>query len=212
MRYADVGPVVKRDVVEASLTKKEDRFLAAIIAFNVKVMEEARELAREYGVPIFEGNIIYRVVEDFTKWYYEMREKEKKQTLEKIVLPGAIRILPGYVFRRSNPAIVGVEVLEGRIRRGTPLMTGDGKKVGEIMQIQEHGKVLNEAEKGMAVAISIKGKVIVGRQIDEGDVLYVDVPLDHIDILLSKFKEDLSEEEIELLKKIRKIKIKTRTS
>jgi len=212
VRYADVGPVVKRDVVEASLTKKEDRFLAAIIAFNVKVMEEARELAREYGVPIFEGNIIYRVVEDFTKWYYEMREKEKKQTLEKIVLPGAIRILPGYVFRRSNPAIVGVEVLEGRIRRGTPLMTGDGKKVGEIMQIQEHGKVLNEAEKGMAVAISIKGKVIVGRQIDEGDVLYVDVPLDHIDILLSKFKEDLSEEEIELLKKIRKIKIKTRTS
>jgi len=211
VRYADVGPVVKRDVIEASLTKKEDRFLAAIIAFNVKVTEEARELAREYGVPVFEGNIIYRVVEDFAKWYHEMREREKRQTLKKLILPGAIRILPGYVFRRSNPVIVGVEVLEGRIRRGVPLMREDGRKIGEIMQIQEHGKPLNEAEKGMAVAISIRGKVMVGRQIDEGDVLYVDVPLDHIDILLSKFKEDLSEGEVELLKKIRRIKIKMRS-
>ncbi|RLE77513.1 MAG: translation initiation factor IF-2, partial [Thermoprotei archaeon] len=198
-------------VIEASLTKKEDRFLAAIIAFNVKVTEEARELAREYGVPVFEGNIIYRVVEDFAKWYHEMHEREKRQTLEKLILPGAIRILPGYVFRRSNPVIVGVEVLEGRIRRGVPLMREDGRKIGEIMQIQEHGKPLNEAEKGMAVAISIRGKVMVGRQIDEGDVLYVDVPLDHIDILLSKFKEDLSEGEVELLKKIRRIKIKMRS-
>ncbi len=211
VRYADVGPVVKRDVIEASLTKKEDRFLAAIIAFNVKVTEEARELAREYGVPVFEGNIIYRVVEDFAKWYHEMREREKRQTLEKLILPGAIRILPGYVFRRSNPVIVGVEVLEGRIRRGVPLMREDGRKIGEIMQIQEHGKPLNEAEKGMAVAVSIRGKVMVGRQIDEGDVLYVDVPLDHIDILMSKFRDDLSEGEVELLKKIRRIKIKMRS-
>jgi len=211
VRYADVGPVVKRDIIEASLTKKENRFLAAIIAFNVKITEDAKELAREYGVPIFEGNIIYRVVEDFVKWYREMREKEKRQTLEKLILPGAIRILPGYVFRRSNPVIVGVEILEGRIRRGAPLMREDGKKIGEIMQIQEHGKPLNEAEKGMAVAISIRGKVMVGRQINEGDILYVDVPLDHVDILLSKFKEDLSDSEIELLKKIRKIKVKLRS-
>ena len=85
-------------------------------------------------------------------------------------------------------------------------MTEEGRKIGDIMQIQEHGKSLNEALKGAAVAISIRGKVMVGRQINEGDTLYVDVPLDHIDILLSKFKEDLSEDEIELLRKIRKIK------
>ena len=208
VRYADVGPVVKKDIIEASLTKKDNKLLAAIIAFNVKISEEAGVLAREYDIPIFKGNIIYRVVEDFANWYHKTREEEKRQTLEKLILPGAIKLLPGYVFRRSNPVIVGVEVLTGRIKKGYPLMTEEGRKIGDIMQIQEHGKSLNEALKGAAVAISIRGKVMVGRQINEGDTLYVDVPLDHIDILLSKFKEDLSEDEIELLRKIRKIKRK----
>ena len=208
VRYADVGPVVKRDIIEASITSRENRYLAAVIAFNVRVTEEARELAKENGIEIFEGNIIYRVVEDFANWYKKAKEEEKKKLMEKLVLPGAIRILPGYVFRRSNPAIVGVKVLAGRIRGGYPLILPSGRKVGEIMQIQVHGEPVPEAVKGDEVAISIRGHVIVGRQIDEGDILYVDVPLDHIDILLEKFGGDLSEEERDLLRELRKIKLK----
>lgn len=211
IRFADVGPVVRRDVIEASLSKNINRFYAVILAFNVKVNQEAEEEAKAYNIKIFRGNIIYRLVEDFLEWYRTETEKEKKITLEKLVLPASIQILPGYVFRRSNPAIVGIKVLVGKLRRGTPLMTQEGLNIGEIMQIQKHGASRDIAETGDEVAVSIRGKVTVGRQIKEGDILFSDIPLDNIDILMDKFVEDLSEEEIKLLRKIRKIKIaKTR--
>jgi len=208
VRYADVGPVVKRDVVEAQITKNENRLLASILAFNVKVTEEAEIEAKASGIKIFTGNIIYRLVEDYLDWYKRELEAEEERILKKLIPPAKIKILPGYVFRRSNPAIVGVEVLVGKIRKGIPLMTEDGRRIGEIMQIQEHGQPIPEAVKGQAVAISIRGKVIIGRQVKEGDVIYTDVPLEDISIYLDRFMDRLSEEEKKLLLWMRKKKIK----
>lgn len=207
VRYADIGPVVKRDVVEAMLVKDVDRLRAAILAFNVRVTEEAEVEAKMNGIKIFRSSIIYKLVEDYVEWYGRERGAERARKLRKLVLPGKIKVLPGYVFRRSSPAIVGVEVLAGRIRRGYPLMTRRGKGVGEIMQVQEHKRPLDEATKGQAVAISIRGRVIIGRQVKEGDVLYVDVPLDHVTILLEEFGDQLSEEEVEILKRLRLLKM-----
>ena len=212
IRYADVGPVVRRDVVEAEIVKNEDRLRAAILAFNVKVTEEAESEAKAKGIKIFQNNIIYQLVEDYLKWFESERESEKKIEWSKLILPGKIRILPGYVFRRSDPAIVGVEVLIGRVRRGYPLITRDGKSVGEIMQIQVHKKAVDEAVKGQEVAISIRGKIIIGRHVKEGDVLYVDVPLEHIDRLLEKYVKDFSDEEVALLKNLRALKLGFSTS
>ncbi len=212
VRYADVGPVVRRDIVEASIVRSADRLRAAVLAFNVKVTEDAEVEAKSRGVVIFQNNIIYQLVDDYLKWYESEREAERRAELSKLVLPGKIKLLPGYVFRRSDPAIVGVQVLAGRIRRGYPLMTRDGRRVGEIMQIQEHKKPLDEAVKGQEVAISIRGKVIVGRQIKEGDVLYVDVPLEHANRLLEKFASELSEEEVAILKMVRALRLGLATS
>ena len=209
VRFADVGPVVHRDVVEAQITKNEDRFLAAILAFNVKVTEEAEIEAKASGIEIFRGNIIYKLVEDLLEWRRRLMEEETKKLFEKVVLPAKIKILPGYVFRRRDPIIVGVEVLEGRIRKGIPLMKEDGRRIGEIMQIQEHNQPISEATKGMAVAISIRSKAIVGRQVKEGEILYSDVPLEDIRIIEERFSELLSDEEKELLRYIKKIKLKS---
>ena len=209
VRFADVGPVVHRDVVEAQITKNEDRFLAAILAFNVKVTEEAEVEAKASGIEIFRGNIIYKLVEDLLEWRRRLMEEETKKLFEKVVLPAKIKILPGYVFRRRDPIIVGVEVLEGRIRKGIPLMKEDGRRIGEIMQIQEHNQPISEATKGMAVAISIRSKAIVGRQVKEGEILYSDVPLEDIRIIEERFSELLSDEEKELLRYIKKIKLKS---
>ena len=209
VRFADVGPVVHRDVVEAQITKNEDRFLAAILAFNVKVTEEAEVEAKASGIEIFRGNIIYKLVEDLLEWRRRLMEEETKKLFEKVVLPAKIKILPGYVFRRRDPIIVGVEVLEGRIRKGIPLMKEDGRRIGEIMQIQEHNQPISEATKGMAVAISIRSKAIVGRQVKEGEILYSDVPLEDIRMIEERFSELLSDEEKELLRYIKKIKLKS---
>ena len=50
----------------------------------------------------------------------------------------------------------------------------------------------------MQVAVSLN-KAIVGRQIHEGEIFYVKVPEAHAKILLTKFQDRLTAEEIEAL-------------
>ncbi len=209
IRLAGIGDVSKRDVMEAVVVMEKDPYRAAILAFNVKILPDAEEEAKKYDIPIFWSNIIYKLLEDYDNWVTKKREEEKKLTLEKIIMPAKIMILPGYVFRRSKPAIVGVKVLVGRIRPRYPLMTSSGKYIGQIMQIQQAGQSLREATAGMEVAISIR-EAIVGRHIKEGDIIYVDVPEPHIRTLKLKFSEELSSEELELLNEIMKIKRSSR--
>ncbi len=208
IRVADVGPIAKRDVMEAVASKQLNKYYGVIIGFNVKVLPEAEEEARKHGIKIFTHNVIYKLIEDFENWYREQVEADKRREFESLVRPGKIRILPGYVFRRSNPAIVGVEVLGGVIKPGYPLMREDGKQIGRIKQIQDKGKSIPEARAGMAVAISIEGRVMIGRQVDEGDVLYTDIPEKHAQLLLTKYKSWLSDDELMVLKEIIKIKRK----
>src|SRR5437660_1714071 len=55
-----------------------------------------------------------------------------------------------------------------------------------------------EAGAGKQLAVSID-KPMVGRQINEGDVLYVDVPVQHARVLSSKFRDYLTPGELALL-------------
>src|SRR2546425_9394673 len=68
--------------------------------------------------------------------------------MDLLTRPGKIRILRGNVFRRSDPAIVGVEILEGVVRPKYPLVNEDGKRVGTIVHVQDQGKDVPEAGGG----------------------------------------------------------------
>ena len=206
VRYADIGPVIKRDIVEASISKQNNRLYGVILAFNVPITDDAEREARDKDIKIFSEKIIYRLVENYLKWYKEEKDREKRAILSKIILPAKIKILSNYIFRRSNPIIVGVKIISGVIKPGFPLMMENGRRVGEIMQIQEHGKVLKEAIEGMEVAISIRSNMIIGRQVKENEILYTDIPNDQMEILIEKFRNDIGEEGIRLIKKIKKIK------
>ncbi|MEM0490855.1 MAG: translation initiation factor IF-2 [Ignisphaera sp.] len=206
IRIADVGPLTKREVIEASIVAKDNKYLGAVLLFNVKPLPDAEEMLKRENIKVFTGNIIYKLLEDYLNWIEEEKKRDIEKELESIVLPVKIKILPGYVFRRSDPAIVGVEILGGVLRPGTPLMRIDGRDIGEVQQIQHMGTTLKEARKGQEVAISIKGNVMVGRHIKEGDILYSNIPLNHVKLLVSKFRKELDKESIETLKEIIKIK------
>ncbi len=208
VRLADVGPITKNDVMEAIVAKKNNPVYGVIIAFNVKILPDARELVEKEGIKVFSHNVIYRLLEEYIDWVKKLKEMEKRKELESLIRPGKIRILPGYVFRRSNPAIVGIEVLGGVIKPGYPLMREDGTRIGSIMQIRDRDQVLKEARAGMEVAISIRGRVLVGRHIDEGDILYTDIPKNHAKLWLTKYKNELSDDEKIVLNEIIKIKRK----
>jgi len=199
IRLADIGDVSKRDVTEAAIVKEHEPLYGAILAFNVKVLPDAEEEAKNTGVQIFREKIIYHLIDNYISWLKAQREAKLSAEFEKLVKPGKIRILDGYVFRRAKPAIVGVEVLAGRIKpKYTLLRAEDGEEVGEIQQIQEKGKALPEAKQGMQVAISLD-KPMVGRHIFENDILYVKVPEQHAKALLKEFADRLTPDEQEAL-------------
>lgn len=209
VRQADVGPVSKRDVMEAAVSREKDVTLGVVLGFNVKVTKEAEQEARKTGVKILTNNVIYRLIEDYLEWRQRTKEQERLKELESIVRPTKLRIIPGYVFRRSDPAVVGVEILGGILKPGTPLMRSDGRRLGTVMQIQDKGQPVKEARAGMQVAISIRGNVLIGRHIDEGDIMYSDVPDQHARRLLREFRKDISDDEVMVLKEIAEIKRKT---
>jgi translation initiation factor 5B len=205
LRLADVGDVSKRDIAEAEAVWVDDRLHAVVLAFNVKILPDAQQEATSTGIPIFKADIIYHLLEDYLNWFEEQRAAGVKAELESLIRPGSVKVLPGFIFRRSKPAIVGVEVLAGRIRPKYPLIDENGRRIGEIMQIQDKGKDLPEATKGMQVAASID-KGIVGRNVVEGQSLTVDVPERHVKILQSKLTAELTAEENELLSNLIQLK------
>ena len=60
------------------------------------------------------------------------------------------------------------------------------------------------AEQGKQLAMEMEG-VTVGRQVDEGDFLYADIPEEDF-VKLKEMKKHLSKMEIEVLKQIAEIK------
>jgi translation initiation factor 5B len=199
IRLADVGDISKRDIVEAAVVKEHEPLYGAVLAFNVKMLPDAEEEATSRGVQIFREKIIYHVIENYLTWSKGRREAGLEQNFEVLVKPGKVKVMEGYVFRRARPAIFGVEVLAGSIKPKYALIRAeDGEEVGEIQQIQDQGKALPYAEKGMQIAVSME-KPIFGRHIFEKDVLYVKVPEQDVKALQATFTERLTAEEQEAL-------------
>jgi len=201
IRLADVGDVSKRDVTEAAVVKESEPLYGAVLAFNVKVLPDAEEEAQNRKVPIFRHSIIYHLIDEYLKWMKGEKEAQERSEFENLVKPAKIRVIPGYVFRRAKPAIVGVEVLAGTIKPRIPLVNREGKEIGEILQIQDRGEVISLAEVGKEVAVSID-KPTVGRHFNDGDILYVGPPESHARSLLTKFQDRLDLAETEALNEL----------
>jgi translation initiation factor 5B len=204
VRAADVGPIVKRDIVEAQASGDSDPLNAVVLGFNVKIAPDIEDLAAELGVELFLNEVIYRLYDEYNAWLIVKREQAKAESLGSIIRPGKVELIPDYVFRQNNPAVVGVKV-HGVIKPKTALIKENGKRVGTILQIQDRSVSIDEATDGMEVAISIRGPTI-GRQVKNNEILYVDVPDKHILVIRKKFMDDLSISEKEVLEELTLIK------
>ena len=168
---ASVGDVSRRDVVTATPSDEEYR---AILAFNVKIHPDAKEELHETGVKLFESDIVYRLLENYQEWQGEIKDKQAQHLREDFAHPGKFEILEGHTFRTRDPAVVGVRVLGGRIALNQAVLRNDNSVVGHIQSLRSGEQVLKEALQGEEVAIAINN-VTVGRQISEGDVLYIEM-------------------------------------
>lgn len=116
-----IGPVVKRDVMKASIMLENSPDHAVILAFDVKVERDAQEIADNLGLKIFTAEIIYHLFDQFTAYKDELKRKRKDQYRDVAVFPCKLRILPNCIFNARNPIVLGVTVEDGIIKPGTPI-------------------------------------------------------------------------------------------
>ncbi len=207
VKKAGVGDISRKDIIEARASKEETPIRAVVLGFNVKINKDAEEKAIEGDIQIFLSNVIYRLIEDYEKWVQKEIEKEKKTELTKLTRPAKIKLLPGHVFRKNKPAVVGIEVLLGILKGKSRLINKEGKRIGSVQGLQDKGENIKEAGMGSEIAVSIDGPT-VGKQINEGDILYTDISQSEARLLEVKYKSSLNDDETEALEEIKKIKRK----
>lgn len=207
IRAADIGDVSRRDVVDASIVQKDNPEYGVIISFNNKILPSAVNEISSTGVKLFHADVIYQLTEDYAEWVAAAEERKKKEWIDAIIRPAKIRIIPKLVFRTSKPAIAGIEVLGGTVKKDYILINSDGHKVGKVESMQDKGENKPSTSKGQQVAMAIKDAVI-GKDFEEGDVLYADIPENHYKILESELKSKLSEDELQILDELVEIKRK----
>ena len=204
IRKAEIGNVSKRDIIEADATL--DPLNKLIFAFNVKIFPEAKEELPNRSVTIFNEDVIYTIMENYEEWLEKKKLDLERERRQDYIHPGMVRFLSEYVFRVNHPAVFGVRILAGRIKKEMRLMKDDGKVIGSIKGIQSENKSVEEAKQGEEVAISIAG-ITIGRQIKGGDILFTDLPASDAKKLRDMNVLNLDEKDV--LNKIFEIKRKT---
>ena len=198
---ADIGSVTHRDVLEAMATKENDRHLGVILAFNVKVLQDAETEADSNHIKVFTDKIIYSLIDTYTQWVDDDKADEENSVFKELTPISKFTFLKGFVFRNNNPAVFGIRVDVGQLRQKIPFMNKTGKKIGIIHQLQHDGKTVSVAKTGQEVACSVQN-VTIGRQIVEEDVFYTLPSSSDAKQLIKRFMHKLSSEETDVLNQI----------
>lgn len=218
----NIGPVHKKDVVKASVMLEKAREYAVMLCFDVKVEKEAEDLAEELGMKIFTADIIYHLFDRFVEYNQAMLEQKRKDQAAQAVFPCVLKMVPRAIFNKKDPIIMGVDVIEGTLRLGTPICVvrqnpetkaREVITLGKVTSMEQNHKSVEVVKKGGAgagVAIKVESAVYessktYGRHFDESDEFYSRITRQSIDVLKESFRNDLSKEEWALVVKLKKV-------
>ena len=198
---ADTGMVSRKDVIKAQVITETDKYLGSILAFGVKVLDDAKEEANKNGIRIFSEPVLYDLVDEYRDWVTSDKENLQRTELDSIILPCKFQLIKGMVFRRNGPAVCGVEILGGSLKHKSSIINSEGKEVGVVKQIKDNGENIQNAPKGSEVSISMNEPVI-GRTIREGEILYSLPANIGVRLLKDRHYDSLSEDELTILDEI----------
>ncbi len=199
---AGIGPITKKDIYMTTTLPEEDKIL---LGFNVKLADDTNvdELKE---IKIITDSIIYKLIENFEKWKENKLKEIERQKLNELPTVSKITILD-FVFRNSSPAVFGVKVNGGILRKGERFINRTDEKIGQIKEIQEDKNNVQEATEGKEVAISIPG-VNFERQLKKGESLYTNLSETEFR-KFKKYKDLLTSNEKSVLQEIATIKRKS---
>jgi len=214
----NIGPVHKEDIMRAATMLEKAKELACILCFDVSVDKEAERLAEEMGIRLFKADIIYHLFDAFTAYNAEIMEAKRKDAAPQAVWPCRLKTIAA--FAKRDPIILGVDILDGTLRVGTPLCVVKVDPVTQKKEIIPLGKVtsleinhksqdiVKKSQAGGGVAVKIEHAVyqstkMFGRHFDEKDEIYSHVTRQSIDVLKASFKDDVSTEEWHLIRALK---------
>ncbi|MFH1521864.1 MAG: translation initiation factor IF-2 [archaeon] len=196
---AGIGPISKKDVYLANTLPEEDK---VILGFNVELAEEA-EVDELKNVKVLSNPVVYKIIEELEEWKAQKLKDIERRKLDELPTIAKITVLD-FVFRNSSPAVFGVRVEGGVLKKRERFINRDDVKIGQIKEIQEDKNTVQEAVAGKEVAISVPG-LNFERQITVGESLYTNLS----ETQFRQFKENkdlLSAEEKSVLQEIAQIK------
>ncbi|KAG9287698.1 hypothetical protein G9A89_004101 [Geosiphon pyriformis] len=218
----NIGPVHKKDIMRAASMLEKAKELAVVLCFDVKVDKEAQELADEFGIKIFKADIIYHLFDQFTAYNKDILEQKRKDQAPQAIFPCILKIIPGAIFNKRDPILIGVDIVEGILRPGTPICVLKTDAVTNAREVISLGKVtsmhqnhksievLKKGQGGGGVAIKIECPVyehpkLFGRHFTESDELYSKITRASIDVCKESFRNDLSKEDWHLMLRLKSL-------
>ncbi|SCU84517.1 LANO_0C01574g1_1 [Lachancea nothofagi CBS 11611] len=215
-----LGPVYKRDVMKATAMLDKAKELAVMLCFDVKIDREAEHYAEEQGVKIFNADIIYHLFDAFTAYQEKLLEQRRKDFLHEAIFPCVLNTLQ--IINKRGPMIIGVDVIEGSVRVGTPICTVKIDPVtkekvvlllGRVVSLEINHTAHNEVKRGQTaagVAMRLEDpsgqQPIWGRHVDEKDTLYSLITRRSIDTLKDPaFRDQVSKSDWLLLRKLKTV-------
>nr|POF00410.1 eukaryotic translation initiation factor 5b [Quercus suber] len=113
----------------------------------------------------------------------------------------------------KDPIVLGVDVLEGILKIGTPICIPqrDFIDIGRVASIENNHKAVDFAKKGLKVAIKIVGtnseeqQKMFGRHFEIEDELVSHITRRSIDVLKANYREELNMEEWKLVVKLKNL-------
>ncbi|KAJ2712718.1 eukaryotic translation initiation factor 5B [Coemansia spiralis] len=213
----NIGPVHKKDVVRASAMLDRAPEMAVMLCFDVKVEKEAQELADELGVKVFKADIIYHLFDMYTAHAAGIAAQMKKENAHLAMFPCMLKMMSAdSVIRKYEPLIIGVDVVEGQLRQGTPLCVVRNNPETNAREIISLGKVVSMEVNHKSVAIVRKGDtnegvairiergrketlIEFGRHFDHTDTIYSHIARPNINVLKAHFRNDVSTAEWKLI-------------
>ncbi|KAH9385793.1 translation initiation factor 5B [Nematocida major] len=216
IRTVGVGSISKKDVIKVSTISEKRPEYAAMLCFDVFPSQEMLALGKELKVTFLTAEIIYHLTEKYKKHMEAHWVLAEEQLKDKVIFPCILKILPGCVFTKRSPLVLGVKVVGGILRLGTPLAVvrdGEVVRIGKVTSILEDTKVKPRNDKIPAEGrASIKVEVsatqqpiIVGRKLFETDEIVSRITRESIDLLKENFKDALAKEDWMTVIKIKKV-------
>jgi translation initiation factor 5B len=210
--HINIGPIHKKDVMRANIMNERGLTeFATILAFDVKIDHDAQVMADEMHVRVFKADIIYHLFDQFSAYMNKITEERRKAAEATAVYPVVLKIMPQHIFNKKDPMVFGVEVSEGVLKIGTPLVipSNDFLFIGNVIGIENNRKEVPQAKKGASVAVKISNAsnptMTYGRQFDHTGAIYSRISRESIDALKEFFKNDVAKEDWQLIIKMKKI-------